>query len=486
MIQHLFHLSTDKPVTLQQQVYESISNGILDGHISPDIPLPSTRQLSKMLAISRNTVVIAYQNLTADGYLLPKDRAGFYVDKNILKGKPGNTQPLDITANSQPDWESLVSFNRVTNTIKRAQNWQEQPYPFVYGQLDPDLFPFQHWRECSLDSVRILPAKNWLSDHYDSDDPLLITQIKSRLLPRRGIWAENDEILVTVGAQNAIFMTLYALLNNRSTLGVENPGYPDLYQIANQSGANIKPLAIDSQGLIINEQINTCNLLFTTPSHQFPTTVTMPLERRKQLLQKATEHDFLIIEDDYENEISFESTPLPALKSFDADNRVIYIGSLSKTLSPGLRLGYIVAPKPFINVLREIRCLMLRHPAMNNQKAVGLFLERGYYHSLVTKLVAVYKERWKIMNTSINMYLPDYLSQPLIGGSACWIEGPKHLNAKTLKSIASDHGIIIESGEKFYAGDQIPLHTFRLGYSSIKTDKIDSGILKLSNLAINI
>lgn len=482
MIQHLFHLSTDKPVTLQQQVYETISNAILDGHISPRLPLPSTRQLSKMLSISRNTVIIAYQNLTADGYLLPKERSGYFVDTNILKGQSNNSQaPLQET-NNAPDWQALFQSSPSSECSKELKNWKEAPYPFVYGQLDPELFPFHHWRECSLDSARIIPAKGWSSDHYDADDPLLLSQIKTRLLPRRGIWANDDEILITVGAQNAIFMTLYALLNQSSVLGVENPGYPDLVQMAQRSGATVQPLAIDGEGLMINDQLNQCDLLFTTPSHQFPTTVTMPLERRKQLLKKASEHNFLIIEDDYENEISFESMPLPALKSLDVDGRVIYVGSLSKTLSPGLRLGYIVAPKPFIDALRELRCLMLRHPAMNNQKTVGLFLERGYYHSLISKLVTVYQERWEVMGHAIQKSLPSSTIPPVFGGSAYWIKGPDDLDARALKSTAENHGIIIESGDKYYLNGDKPMNHFRLGYSSISTDRIAPGIKRLTDL----
>lgn len=482
MIQHLFHLSDDESLTLQQRVYKSISNAILDGHISPDIPLPSTRQLSKMLSVSRNTVIIAYQNLTADGYLLPKERSGHFVDSAILKTHSRSVNGGSLTIRPIPKWEHLTNLHVSSASEEQLNDWRSYPYPFIYGQLDPELFPFQHWRECCLDSARVLPTKAWLSDHYDRDDPLLIQEIKKRLLPRRGIWVDDEQILITVGAQNAIFTILQALLKSTSVLGIENPGYPDLYKIAKLSGARTKPLPIDHEGLIINGNLSECDLIFTTPSHQFPTNVTLPLERRKQLLHMADEHNFLIIEDDYESEISFESLPLPALKSLDTNGRVIYIGSISKTLSPGLRLGYIVADKSLIKILRELRTLMMRHPAMNNQHAVGLFIERGYHHSLINKLIAVYRERWEIMNHSLQKHLPDCQLPTLQGGSAAWITGPQELDSHALKTTAANHGILIESGTKYYSGSHVPRNNFRLGYSSIKTTEINDGIARLAKL----
>ncbi len=481
MFKQLFHLNPDSTATLQQQVREQISRAILEGHIPPNVQLPSTRELARMLKISRNTVIIAYQDLIADGYLISRERAGFYADPNILKGNQPTPGEGRSTLGHAPDWQRLLSNKPELQVETNRVRWQQAPYPFIYGQLDPDMFPVKRWRECSLDSVRTQSVKTWSSDHYSTDDPLLVEQIHSRLLPRRGIWAEPDEILITVGAQHALYLILNVLLGPGRTLGFENPGYPDISTMASLVGAEPRCLEVDGNGLMVSDQLDDCDLVFTTPSHQFPTTVTMPLDNRKALLERAAEDNFLIIEDDYECETSFGSHPTPALKSLDSNQRVIYVGSLSKTLSPGLRLGYIVAPKPLIGALRELRRLMLRHPPMNNQRALGFFLERGYHDSLIRNLLEVYEERWKLVKEGIDELLPASTIPPTFGGSAYWIEGNETLDSLALQTLALQHGIIIEPGITYYC-DTGPLNYFRLGYSSIATERIRPGLERLATL----
>lgn len=482
MLNHLFHLSPDSESSLQQQVREQISAAILDGHIPIDIPLPSTRKLAEILKVSRNTVILAYQHLMDDGYLVSRERAGFYVNEDILKGnirEGSKVEKAKLETGTPPDWDNFLKFRPTDKKLNKLERWQAYPYPFIYGQLDPEMFPTYHWRECCKDSVSVQAIRDWSGDRYDDDDSLLIEQIHSRILPRRGVWADPEEILITVGAQNALYMILRLLLNQDSTFGLENPGYPDLTRIAGCTGAEVKPLAVDSEGLIVDDQLNSCDLIFTTPSHQFPTTVTMPMAQRLALLERASNDNFLIIEDDYECETTFADQPTPALKSLDANDRVIYLGSLSKTLSPGLRLGYMVGPKELIRELREFRRMMLRHPPMNNQRAVGLFLSRGYHDSLIRSLVQVYEKRWRAVGDALQRSLPESAKPPVFGGSSYWVKGPEGLDARELKRLALDQGVVIESGDIYFYDEQPPLNFFRLGYSSIATERIQPGIDRL-------
>lgn len=482
MLNHLFHLSPDSSSSLQQQIREQISKAIIDGHIPPEIPLPSTRKLADMLGVSRNTVILAYERLTHDRYLVSRERAGFFVNDDMLKSLVKTDDQIQIVEGKHPNWDSYLKLRPSERKLYKVNRWQDYPYPFIYGQLDPKMFPVNHWRECCKESVSIQEINEWSGDRYDGDDALLIEQIRSRLLPRRGIWADPEEILITVGAQHALYMTLRMLLNKDTCFGLEEPGYPDLTHIANCIGSQVKSLEIDDNGLIINEQLKECDLIFTTPSHQFPTTVTMPIARRRALLEQASQDDFLIIEDDYECETTFSSNPTPALKSLDKNDRVIYIASLSKTLSPGLRMGYMVGPKELIREIREYRRMMLRHPPMNNQRAVGLFLYRGYHDSLVRSLVQVYEERWKALGDALQLCLPESATPPIFGGSAYWVKGPKNLDSRELKHLARERGVIIESGDYYFHEPNAPLNYFRLGYSSINTARILPGIERLSNI----
>tara|TARA_R110001583_G_scaffold84108_1_gene221516 strand:- start:1611 stop:2252 length:642 start_codon:yes stop_codon:yes gene_type:complete len=208
----------------------------------------------------------------------------------------------------------------------------------------------------------------------------------------------------------------------------------------------------------------------------------MPIERRYELLQKANEHDFVIIEDDYESETNFKSNPIPALKSLDKNDRVLYVGSLSKTLAPGLRLGYLVGPAEFIREARALRRLMVRHPAANNQRSVALFLERGYHDALIMTIMRAYEERWQAMGAALSEYMPESFVKPGFGGSCYWVKGPDGLDARLLRKEAADRGILIEPGDIHFQSDPPPLNYFRLGYSSITAERIGPGIKALAEL----
>ena len=190
----------------------------------------------------------------------------------------------------------------------------------------------------------------------------------------------------------------------------------------------------------------------------------------------------MIIEDDYESETNFNNKPSPALKSLDTSDRVIYIGSLSKTLAPGLRLGYGVASERLIQEARALRRLMIRHPATNNQRATAFFLERGYYDALMMNISRNYRVRWKSMSRALNKYLPGSYKVPTFGGSCYWIKGPKDLDAQYLQQLAQQEGILIESGNVHFSQENSPKNYFRLGFSSISTDRIEPGIKKLAEL----
>ena len=211
-------------------------------------------------------------------------------------------------------------------------------------------------------------------DHVDNDDPSLIKQIQSKVLPKRGIWANKDQILITSGSQNAIYMIASLLTKQGTVVGMENPGYPDVRNIFSSKTENVIPINIDQNGIVIEDIKPETDIIFTTPSHQYPTGVTMSMERRNKLLSIAKENQMVIIEDDYEAEINFQKKPHPSLKSLDKDNNVIYVGSFSKAFAPGLRLGYMVAPESFIEEVKALRRLMIRHIPANNQRSVALFI----------------------------------------------------------------------------------------------------------------
>jgi GntR family transcriptional regulator/MocR family aminotransferase len=206
----------------------------------------------------------------------------------------------------------------------------------------------------------------------------------------------------------------------------------------------------------------------------------MPVTRRRELLDEASARDFIIIEDDYESELNYADEPVPALKSLDTDERVIYIGSLSKTLAPGLRMGYLVAPRPFIEQARILRRLMLRHPPANNQYIVAQFLKRGYHDALVRRLHHTLRDRWAVMVENLDMHLPDSLVNRAYGGSAFWVRLPENLDAGAVERKAREQGVLIEAGTVFFDKPGDPCNWIRLGFSSIPSDRIPQGLSRLA------
>ncbi|MEL7399444.1 MAG: PLP-dependent aminotransferase family protein, partial [Pseudomonadota bacterium] len=207
--------------------------------------------------------------------------------------------------------------------------------------------------------------------------------------------------------------------------------------------------------------------------------------RRKALLQCAENRDQIIIEDDYENEINFFGPPAPALKSLDKSGRVIYVGSLSKTLSPGLRIGYMVGPAEFIAQARALRHLMLRHPPSNNQRTLALFLAGGHHDTLLRRLTATYRERYDCLVKALQTHLPEMRISNTTGGSSLWLEGPEDLDTEALQERALRNSLFFEPARTLFFGDTVVKNCFRLGYSSIKTEDIEPGIKLLAELIHN-
>ncbi|AWI80720.1 MAG: 2-aminoadipate aminotransferase [Betaproteobacteria bacterium HGW-Betaproteobacteria-13] len=475
-------------MSLQGQIRQMLVAAILDQQIPLDEPIPSSRELSSHIGVARNTVVIAYQQLVDEGYLLSRERKGHFVNPAILEGRAGKTEsPLAETPAAAPDWSRRFRFRpSAQRNISKRADWQTFPYPFVYGQFDPTLFPTADWRECCMKTLSVLEISEWAQDMILRDDESLVRQIRTRVLPRRGVRASDDEIVITVGTQQALYLLADLLMSSDTPVGIENPGYPDARNIFSSRSKRMENLDIDEHGLIVSERLKRCDYVYVTPSHQCPTTVTMPLERREALLKMAEASDFIIIEDDYDSENPFEGEPLPALKSLDCNNRVIYVGSLSKSLAPGMRLGYVVGPAELIRELRGVRRLNLRHPAAYMQRAFAIFLSLGHHDSLLRRLSAAHNERACALSAALSRHLPDFRHVPISGGSSCWVAGPAWLDANELADEALKHGILIETGSVFFTSDSPPANYFRLGFSSIAAERIEAGIKSLAEVVSHL
>jgi GntR family transcriptional regulator / MocR family aminotransferase len=468
--------------TLQGQLRDMLMHAMVEGYLSPGEALPSSRLLAKLLGLSRSTVTLALQALADKGLIVSRARSALVVSEQLPATYLGARQRA---AAPRPEagarWETRLKLRPSTQrNIHKPADWQQQPYPFIYGQFDATLFPSADWRECVLESLQSRALRRWAPDHIDRDDETLVDQIHRRLLPARGIWVERDEILVTTGAQQATFLLATLLVGAATTVGIENPGYPDARNNFLLRTRHVKPLRVDDQGLLPGADLEGCGYVYVTPSHQCPTTVTMPLARRIELLVRAERDDFIVIEDDHESELNFSGQPTPALKSLDTLSRVIYLGSLSKTLAHGLRLGYVVAPAELIRELRALRRLVMRHVPTNNQQVAASFIAHGHQEAFVRRLNVAYRERSTVLRAALAQHAPLLTLTSAQGGSALWTRAPRGIDTRELAQRLYRQGVVVEPGDVFFHSPRIPRHHLRVGYSSIPVERIEAGVRVLA------
>ena len=486
MYENMIAIDRKSPESLQKQIRRQIAIGILNRQYPLHRPLPSVRRLSTELKVSVTTVALAYEALKNDGFVEARDRSGFFVNQDVLTD-PGHALKPDVPAEIAASRERIDypaffegrSFN-LPRVVKPADSLVRYRYPFVCGLIDPMLFPITSWRECVRDSVNVVELRNWATDYSDTDDHMLVEQLIQRVLAKRGIVAHPEEVLVTVGGQQALYLAMRLLLSPGESIGVENPGYPDVINMASIERIDVQRLPIDRHGLILSDDLDRCKCLFVTPSHQFPTTVTMPLERKLALLQITRDNGQFVIEDDYESDISFNLTPPPALKSLDDWGNVIYTGSLSKSLLPGLRIGYLVADREFIREARALRHHLIRHPPVNNQRSVALFLQRGYFDRFVAKITSIYKQRSEIMQDALERHFPGASAKPEYGGAITWLRLPEEADASVLHDLVEAEGVYFETGGFTFSDERNNRNHIRLGYSVIGDSLIPEGIEKIA------
>ncbi len=484
MANAIIYLDPDSELNLQAQIRQKLVEAIVLGNFPAGQRLPSSRKLADQLSVARNTVVLAYQQLIDEGYLLSRERSGLYVNEKVREGH------ISVGARAAPKPKMSEHWReRFKGSLTSEQeftcppNWQQYPYPFLEGQFDHSLYPVKEWREASRLALGVKQINEWAGETGDLDDPMLIEQIRTKILPRRGIQARPEEILITVGTQQALYLVAELLVDSTVPVAMEEPGYPDMRRLLAQRGAPLVYQPVDEQGIVVDDKLDDCQLIYVTPSHQTPTAVTMSMERREALLTQAAAHNSLIIEDDFEFESNYLTHPHPALRSIDGDDRVIYMSCLSKVLAPGLRLGFMVAAPEVIHEARKLRRLIVRHPPLNNQRTAAFFLSLGHYDTFLMHLHQTFEERWIALRRALNYYMLFYLEMaPAQGGSSLWIRGPEDLDVTYVAEQAAKRGILIEPVDHYYATSNAPKHCFRMGVTSIPHDRIREGVLQLREL----
>lgn len=468
-------ISRDSIEPIQTQLRRSIIESIHTGSIATQQRMQSSRQLADRLGIARNTVTAVYEELVARGYLESVPRQGYFVSADIA-ALAGKEEPTEERGPAM-DWGARLQHRpSQLRHIVKPFNWQDYPYPFVFGQVDPRLFPINTWRACSRDALGRAAIDWWSADRAVEDDPLLVEQIRSQILVQRGIYAKDSEILVTLGSQEGFYLLARLLARSRTRVGVEMPGYPDARTIFAAEGAAMVDLPIDAQGACLPRDLP-LDIAILTPVHQCPTMVTMSPERRRAVMETARRNDTILIEDDYEGETAY-GDDTNTLKSMDADGRVAYLGTLSKVLAPGVRLGFMVADAALIEEARWLRRLIHRSAPLNNQRIAAIFLAEGHYLTLLKQLREALARRFERVVSTCERHLPGFSRTPSLGGSSVWLRCPDGVDGRRLLQAAAARGVLFESGDPFVPVEEAG-RFIRLGISYIDDTRVEEGLSRI-------
>ncbi|WP_236843232.1 PLP-dependent aminotransferase family protein [Bradyrhizobium icense] len=383
----MLHLARDSGATLTRQLTDQLRHLITKGRLAPGQRLPSSRQLAQSLALSRNTVSFAIEQLAAEGYLSlaagrrPVVAAGLSLDRRKMS-------PRSSRAGS----ERMV-LSSWARSLQRA-DWPPvhdgRPRPFQPGLADEREFPHDVWSRCLRRAARNAPLRR---DRPINHRPLQ-EALLGHLVVHRGIKAKADQILIVPTAQSGLTLVADALLERGDHAWIESPGYGGANVALHAAGATVSAIPLDAQGMaIISSRKETPRLIFVTPSHQYPTGRLMPIGRRLELLRFAEATGACIIEDDYDGEFHYEARPVAALQGLATSPRVFYLGTFSKATYADIRFGYLVVPEALIEVFERAQ----RHTGMltsiTMQDALAEFIASGAYLGHIRRMTRLYKSR---------------------------------------------------------------------------------------------
>lgn len=512
MIDLALQISPEADEPLHRQIYEQIRAAILTGRLRSHQKLPASRQLAKSLSVSRTTVTQSYDQLISEGYLQTQQGAGTFVCAHIpdslieterypRSGQAKGVEQDSVDQGSFPNAGLSAYGDRLHKTPSRTAN-PASKFSFAYGVPALDLFPIQTWRR--LWNKRSTADTSWMN--Y-SPDPMgyepLRREISQYVSQARAVCCRPEQILITNGTQQALNLIVQLLVAPGDAIAIEDPGYLSARRIFDSSGATILPVPVDEAGLKVNEPgglrdlverhpTPSPKLVYVTPSHQFPTGVLMSLSRRLAILQWAQQNNAFIIEDDYDSEFRYRSRPVPALQGLDSHERVLYVGTFSKVMFPGLRLGYVVLPPSLMPLFLKAKWLSDRQNSLIDQQALHDFIQQGYLAKHVRRMRNIYEQRRRSLVSNLAAVTsPSSCPVKILGD-----ESGLHIMARFSAehaSAPSDHDIVNEAKKQgvdlfsaqpqYYPTARSPINgEFIFGFGNISEQAIEQAIATIKPL----
>lgn len=453
----------DRKKPLYRQIYEKIKADIEQGTLSANMRLPSKRTLAEQAGVSVNTVEGAYAQLLCEGFIYSKPKSGFYVCE-IEKLLPAQKQV-------EP---------------QKTESMQKQEYEidFSINGVDRENFPYSTWRK----------LMRYVFDEYDTDllsrSPIqgefaLRCELARYLNLSRGVSCRAEQIIIGAGTANLLQILSY-LLDNSTTIAMENPVYHESYLFFQRMGHNVLSIPIDHMGLPVKPLQEHNNIAaYITPAHQFPLGIAMPQSRRISLINWANEgSDRYLIEDDYDSEFRYNAKPLPALKSIDVNDRVIYLGSFSRAISPSLRISYMVLPEKLLEKYHASSNAFGCSVSKTDQLVLTQFIVRGHFETHLNKMRKIYRERRAILERALNCDFGDEIRISGENAGQHLLISHCELSEKYLCKSAQDANIKVYPISPYFMGN-VPdkySNTVLMGYATLNSAQISNGVSQLREI----
>lgn len=462
-----------------RQIADAISGDIIRGRLRPGTQLPGTRTLAQRLEVNRNTVLAAYQELTAEGWLMTSAASGTFVAVRLPRPAPGRAAVQGRSAHT------AVAFGvRPAPALPRPRVWPRGTLDLSSGQPDltsvrPDPLSRAFRRALHLGQRTLLGYGD------PAGHPRLREALATMVSATRSLPADPVNVLVTGGSQMAWSLLGLSLLGPGDTIAVEALGYRPAWEAFRQTGARLSPVPVDGSGMRVEALAELActerlRAVYVTPHRQYPTTVTMPPRRRAHLLDLATRHGFAIIEDDYDHEFHDERRPVQPLASLDARGSVVYVGTLSKVFAPGLRIGFVVAPASLVESLAARRMVLDLHGDHVVQAAIAELLVDGEIQRHVNRIRRDYAARRNALLTALAEHLQGVVrATPSRGGLGVWCSVTEDIDVDVWAQRALGQGVAFSTGRRYaFSGESLP--NLRLSFAPLTEPQIHQAVRRMA------
>ena len=459
----------------QRRLYEAAKAAIHQHQLGAGNKLPSSRDLARDLCIARNTVIAAFEQLGAEGYVTSTLGSGTYV-ADIQYLTPIGTK---VSAEKERAHSSSVAplSKRGMQITEFAAGPRFEIQPFVPGEADFSSFPFKVWQRLQNRVWR--EARAELLDYGDSGGHLPLRQaIAEYLRVSRSVKVSVEQILITSGTQQSLDLCAQLLADVGDTAWVEDPCYWGARRVFEACDLALHPITVDADGMALEAADMATNprLIYVTPSHQYPTGAVMSLARRRELLDVAVRKNAWILEDDYDSEFRYTGRPLAALQGLDTDGRVVYLGTFSKVLYPGIKIGYMVVPPALAEAFKIALYDLQRPGQMMVQAALADFISMGHFTTHIRKIRQIYGSRRELLRKTLVTQFGAQLNQRVTisseeSGLHLVVELPEHADDVALEKLAAESGMSVKALSTYYLAPPVR-RGLLVGYAYVTPDKI--------------